>query len=119
VVEDHRIIIEHVVPSGLIRLQPERSAPAGPEASAVLGLNTLEVQAALNKAQAHRRRAVHLLAWTRYCCAAALGWIALVSPNLLVETGKSTLTFLKTDPLAKVGALAENIGRLVAGLLRS
>jgi site-specific DNA recombinase len=30
VVEDHRIIIEHVVPSGLIRLQPERHAPAGP-----------------------------------------------------------------------------------------
>jgi site-specific DNA recombinase len=30
VVEDHRIIIEHVVPSGPIRLQPERHAPAGP-----------------------------------------------------------------------------------------
>ena len=30
VVEDHRVIIEHVVPSGPIRLQPERHAPAGP-----------------------------------------------------------------------------------------
>jgi len=30
VVEDHRVIIEHVVPSGPIRLQPERYAPAGP-----------------------------------------------------------------------------------------
>jgi hypothetical protein len=30
VVEDHRITIEHVVPSGPIRLQPERHAPAGP-----------------------------------------------------------------------------------------
>jgi site-specific DNA recombinase len=30
VVEDHRIVIEHVVPSGPIRLQPERHAPAGP-----------------------------------------------------------------------------------------
>jgi site-specific DNA recombinase len=30
VVEDHRLIIEHVVPSGPIRLQPERHAPAGP-----------------------------------------------------------------------------------------
>ena len=29
-VEDHRLIIEHVVPSGPIRLQPERHAPAGP-----------------------------------------------------------------------------------------
>ena len=28
VVEDHRLIIEHVVPSGPIRLQPERHAPA-------------------------------------------------------------------------------------------
>ena len=30
VVEDHRIVIEHIVPSGPIRLQPERYAPAGP-----------------------------------------------------------------------------------------
>jgi site-specific DNA recombinase len=30
VVEDHRIIIEHVVPSGPIRLQPERPAAANP-----------------------------------------------------------------------------------------
>lgn len=30
VVEDHRITIEHVVPSGPIRLQPEHHAPAGP-----------------------------------------------------------------------------------------
>jgi hypothetical protein len=30
VVEDHRIIIEHVVPSGPLRLQPEHHAPAGP-----------------------------------------------------------------------------------------
>jgi hypothetical protein len=31
VVEDHRITIEHVVPSGPIRLQPEHHAPAGPK----------------------------------------------------------------------------------------
>jgi site-specific DNA recombinase len=30
VVEDHRITIEHVVPSGPLRLQPEHHAPAGP-----------------------------------------------------------------------------------------
>ena len=30
VVEDHCITIEHVVPSGPIRLQPEHHAPAGP-----------------------------------------------------------------------------------------
>jgi hypothetical protein len=30
VVEDHRRIIEHVVPSGPIRLQPECHAPADP-----------------------------------------------------------------------------------------
>jgi hypothetical protein len=30
VVEDHRITIEHVVPSGPIRLQPEHLAPGGP-----------------------------------------------------------------------------------------
>src|SRR5215470_2707604 len=30
VVEDHRITIEHVVPSGPIRWQPEHHAPAGP-----------------------------------------------------------------------------------------
>jgi site-specific DNA recombinase len=30
VVEDHRLIIEHVVPSGPIQLQPERHSPAGP-----------------------------------------------------------------------------------------
>ena len=30
VVEDHRLIIEHVVPSGPIRLQTERHAPASP-----------------------------------------------------------------------------------------
>jgi hypothetical protein len=30
VVEDHRIIIAHVVPSGAMRLQPERHAHAGP-----------------------------------------------------------------------------------------
>ena len=30
VVEDHRITIEHVVPSGPIRLQPAHPAPAGP-----------------------------------------------------------------------------------------
>jgi hypothetical protein len=29
VVEDHRITIEHVVPSGPLRLQPEHHAPAG------------------------------------------------------------------------------------------
>jgi hypothetical protein len=29
VVEDHHSIIAHVVPSGPIRLQPERHAPAG------------------------------------------------------------------------------------------
>jgi site-specific DNA recombinase len=34
VVEDHRITIEHVVPSGPIRLQPERHAPAGPASGA-------------------------------------------------------------------------------------
>jgi hypothetical protein len=32
VVEDHRIIIEHT-PSGLIRLQPEHHAPAGPRSA--------------------------------------------------------------------------------------
>ena len=31
VVEDHRITIEHVVPSGPLRLQPEYHTPAGPE----------------------------------------------------------------------------------------
>lgn len=31
VVEDHRLIIEHVVPSAPIRLQTEHHAPAGPE----------------------------------------------------------------------------------------
>jgi hypothetical protein len=66
----------------------------------------------------HHRRAVYLLAWTRYCCAAALSWVALASPDLLTETGKSTLTSLKTDPLAKVGALAENIGHLVASFAK-
>jgi site-specific DNA recombinase len=30
VVEDHRITIAHVVPSGPLRLQPEHHAPAGP-----------------------------------------------------------------------------------------
>jgi hypothetical protein len=30
VVEDHRMTIEHVVPSGPLRLQPEHHAPAGP-----------------------------------------------------------------------------------------
>jgi hypothetical protein len=34
VVEDHRITIEHVVPSGPIRLQPEHHAPAGPSCTA-------------------------------------------------------------------------------------
>jgi hypothetical protein len=33
VVEDHRITIEHVVPSGPIRLQPEHHAHAGPVSS--------------------------------------------------------------------------------------
>jgi hypothetical protein len=35
VVEDHRIILEHVVPSGPIRLQPERHTPAGPSSNPV------------------------------------------------------------------------------------
>jgi site-specific DNA recombinase len=30
VVEDSRVLIEHVVPTGPIRLQPEHHAPAGP-----------------------------------------------------------------------------------------
>jgi hypothetical protein len=37
VVEDHRIVIEHVVPSGPIRLQPERHAAANPSCPASRG----------------------------------------------------------------------------------
>ena len=44
VVEDHSIIIEHVVPSGPIRLQPEHHAPAGPRSAIQSGIRYVPSQ---------------------------------------------------------------------------